>query len=475
MKRTFLIALLSILSLKIMAQTESLARHNAMNDSLISLYNRQEFKSIHKFLHPQFQAKMSETQLVAFFEKNLFSVAGKVVKSTHLKPKKKGEMYRWTGEKMEMQLSLSVDSNKLIYGFLFQPFAEETASPKRVSNTNNPMKTALDKTVDSIARRHVDFVDKAGMSIGIIEDGKVNFYHYGEMDKTTHKQPDNQTFYEIGSITKTFTGILLAKAVLDKKINLNDDIRKYLPESYPNLQFKNQPILIKHLASHTSRLPSFPTEDITSKKDYDAQNPYKHYTEAMVLAYLRVIKLDTTPGIQCEYSNFGTGLMGIILQKVYQKTYDDLLKIYITDPLSMEATKIEISEKDALNFAKPYDEKGVLTHHWELTGLAAAGAIRSNIVDMLTYVQANLLPSTEALKVAQQPIFEISKERSIGLYWQLTTTPNGQLMTWHNGGTGGFSSFCGFVKSKKVGVVILANSSENITDKAIELLGMIGL
>ena len=475
MKRTFLIAFLSILSLKIMAQTESLARHNAVNDSMILLYNQRDFKSIHKFLHPEFQAKMSEAQLVAFFEKNVFPAAGKVVKSTHLKPKKKGELYRWTGEKAELQLSLFVDSNKLIYGFLFQPFMEETSAQKRISSTNNPMKTALDKMVDSIARTHVDFADKAGLSIGIIKDGKTNFYHYGEMDKVTHQQPDNQTFYEIGSVTKTFTGVLLAKAILDKKLSLEDDIRKYLPEGYPNLQFKNQPILIKHLASHTSRLPSFPVDDITSKKDYDAQNPYKHYTKEMVLAHLRTIKLDTTPGIQSEYSNFATGLMGIILQKVYQKTYDDLLKTHITRPLSMEATKIEINEKEALNFAKPYDEKGVLTHHWDLTGLAAAGAIRSNVVDMLTYTQANLSPSTEALKVAQQPIFEVSKERSIALYWQLTTTPKGQLMTWHNGGTGGFSTFCGFVKAKNIGLVVLSNSSENITDKAIELLGMIGL
>ena len=91
-------------------------------------------------------------------------------------------------------------------------------------------------------------------------------YHYGTMDKKTMQLPDNQTIYEIGSITKTFTGTLLAQALLDKKISLDDDIRKYLPEKYPNLEYENQPILVKHLANHTSRLEGFPT-DIESKKD----------------------------------------------------------------------------------------------------------------------------------------------------------------------------------------------------------------
>ncbi|NJN34345.1 MAG: beta-lactamase family protein [Saprospiraceae bacterium] len=127
--------------------------------------------------------------------------------------------------------------------------------------------------------------------------------------------PNNNTLYEIGSITKTFTGLLLAQAVFEKKIDLMADIRQYLPEKYPNLTFEEHPILIQHLANHTAGLTSFPYEDIAAKPNFDAQNPYKHYTSDHALAHLHTVKLERKPGEKAEYSNFATGLMGIILEK----------------------------------------------------------------------------------------------------------------------------------------------------------------
>jgi CubicO group peptidase (beta-lactamase class C family) len=308
------------------------------------------------------------------------------------------------------------------------------------------------------------------VSIGVIQEWKTYFYHYGEMDKSTKKMADNNTFYEIGSITKTFTGILLAQAVLEKKIDLESDIRKYLPEDYPNLQYKNNLILIKHLANHTSGIISFPSLDIMTQKGYDAKNPYKHYTSDMVLAYLHKVKLDTVPGFKSNYSNFATGLLGIILEKTYKMSYADLMKKYITDPLSMKATKIVLTDEEDKIFAKPYKENGELTNHWDITGLGAAGAIRSNIVDMLQYAQSNMMALNDAIILAQKQTFKRGAKSETGLYWQLDTNKKGQIVTWHNGGTGGFSSFCGFIKEKNIAVVILANNENNVTQTAMNLL-----
>jgi CubicO group peptidase (beta-lactamase class C family) len=452
------------------AQMADALTHNAIKDSIVTFFNKQEFKQIYAMLSPPFKAQMTENELITFLKKDVYEESGKILKSEFLEIVKDEYLYKLTHQKEVLTFSLSVNKSKLIDGFSFVPFAEK--APKNIvkAASNNPMTTDLDKIVDSVARTYIDKENASGMSIGVIQDGKTYFYHYGEMDKSTKKMADNSTFYEIGSITKTFTGILLAHAVLEKKIDLETDIRRYLTEEYPNLEYKNQPILIKHLANHTSGIISFPSLDIMTQKGYDAKNPYKHYTSDMVLAYLHKVKLDTVPGFKSNYSNFATGLMGIILEKTYKMSYADLVKKYITDPLSMKATKIVLSDEEDKIFAKPYTENGNLTSHWDLTGLGAAGAIRSNIVDMLQYAKANMAASDEAMAFSQKPTFKQGAMSETGLYWQLNVNKKGQLVTWHNGGTGGFSTFCGFIREKNKAVVMLANSSDNVTQAAMNLL-----
>jgi CubicO group peptidase (beta-lactamase class C family) len=449
------------------AQQADLAAHNAIKDSIVEYFNKQEFTKIYTLLSPDFQKQITENQLITLLKNNIYEGIGKIIKSEYLGKKPNGENYKLTHEKSPLLLVLAVNEVKRINGLAFKPFEQKRAIK---AASNNPMTTDLDKIVDSVARTHIDKENASGMSIGVIQDGKTYFYHYGEMDKSTKKMADNNTFYEIGSITKTFTGILLAHAILEKKIDLETDIRRYLTEEYPNLEYKNKPILIKHLANHTSGIISFPSLDVMAQKGYDAKNPYKHYTSDMVLAYLHKVKLDTVPGFKSNYSNFATGLMGIILEKTYKMSYADLVKKYITDPLSMKATKIVLTDEEDKIFAKPYAENGDLTGHWDLTGLGAAGAIRSNIVDMLQYAKANMAASDEAMAFSQKPTFKQGATSETGLYWQLNVNKKGQLVTWHNGGTGGFSTFCGFIKEKNRAVVMLANSSDNVTQTAMNLL-----
>jgi CubicO group peptidase (beta-lactamase class C family) len=464
MKR-FLLLCLILNALNLKAQMTDIASHNAIKDSIIDYFNKQEFKKIHALLSASFQAQMSENQLITFFKNDLYDSEGKITKADFLEKTNDEAIYKLTFEKSVLKMSLSVNKDKRIDGFTFLPFAEIT---KAISS--NPMKTDLDKTVDSVARTYIDKENTAGMSIGVIKEGQIYTYHYGESDKMTKKIADNNTLYEIGSITKTFTGILLAHAVLEKKISLEEDIRRYLPEEYPNLQYNNQPILIKHLANHTSGLISFPSLDIITQKGYDAKNPYKHYTSDMVLAYLHKVKLDTVPGFKTNYSNFATGLMGIILEKKYNIPYGDLVKKYITEPLSMKATKIHLTDDELKIFATPYDKNGNPTSHWDITGLGAAGAIRSNIIDMLQYAKTNMTPPDEAIQLAHKSTLKRSNNRETGLYWQLDNNKKGQLVTWHNGGTGGFSTFCGFIREKNIAVVVLANSEKNVTQPAMDLL-----
>lgn len=462
------------ISFNMKAQQADLAMHHAVNDSLVAMFNQQAFEESYALLSLTVQTQLPKNQRVGLLKKNIYGGLGKVVKSEYLEFSKGMQQYKWVFETAALQTSIVVSPNKLVEGIFFKPFTEKPKNRPLAAATNNPMKTALDKTVDSVALTFIEKANTAGLSIGIIQNGQFYTYHYGEMDKKTAKLPDDNTFYEIGSITKTFTGTLLAQAILDKKIQLEDDIRQYLPEKYPNLEFKGQPILIKHLANHTSGLQSFPNEDISKQKGFDPQNPYKHYTSDMVLTYLHKIKLDTTAGLKSSYSNYGAGLLGIILEKTYNTSYEDLVKKYITKPLGMVNTKINISKTDSIWFAKPYNEEGNPSAYWDITGLGAAGAIRSTLPDMLKYAKANMDAPNTAMSLAQKGTFQDRPNNEIGLFWQLSTTKKGQLMTWHNGGTGGFSTFCGFIKAQNLAVVLLGNSTNEVTQKGVDLLKALG-
>ena len=469
MKKVLPIIFTLIFLIKTKAQQADLATHNAVNDTLIALFNKQAFREMYPLLSDNFKSQMTENELVEFMKKQLYEPLGRVSESIYLKKKEGAELYKWSFDKMDFEFSLTVIANKLIDGFTFLPYKEVPKQRVNIAASDNPLKTPLDKSIDSIARLYIDKSHTAGLSIGILKDGQVFTFNYGEVDKTTKKMPDSRTYYEIGSITKTFTGTLLAQAVLDKKINLEDDIRKYLPEPYPNLEFNGQPILIKHLANHTSRLEGFPL-DIQSKKDFNVKNPYKYYSAEMVLAYLHTVKLDTAPGFKFTYSNYATGLMGIILEKTYKMPYADLVKKFITNPLSMAATKIDVTPKDSLIFAKPHKANGRLGDYWDFTGLVAAGAIRSNVTDMLQYAGANMRQSNDASKLAQQATFKENTNKSTALYWVLSTLKTGQSFIWHNGMTGGFSSFCGFSKEKNIAVVLLSNCADDVTQKGFDML-----
>jgi CubicO group peptidase (beta-lactamase class C family) len=469
MKKVLLFLFVTI-TLNMAAQIAEPNLPNALKDSIVENFNKQEFTKIYGFLTPEFQKQVPENQFVGLLKDNFYAGLGKMLKADLISKKGNGAAYKVSFEKSVLQMNLSVNQDKKIEGLLFKPFTDKAKKRAVKANSNNPMLTDLDKLVDSVARTYIDKENTAGLSIGVIKDGKEYTYHYGEADKTAKQMADDNTLYEIGSITKTFTGTLLAHAILEKKINLEDDIRKYLPEQYPNLQLKNQPILIKHLANHTSGLVSFPSEDIAAQLGFDATNPYKHYTSDMVLAYLHKVKMDTIAGIKSSYSNYATGLMGIILEKTYKMPYEDLVKKYITTPLSMKASKIILTTEDLKNTAKPHDADGKLTSYWDITGLGAAGAIRSNIKDMLLYAKANRAGVNEALKLAQKTTFKQSATSETGLYWQLNTTKTGDVITWHNGGTGGFSTFCGFMKDKNIALVVLANCNNFETQTAFDLM-----
>lgn len=331
--------------------------------------------------------------------------------------------------------------------------------------TNNPLATRLDSLVQ---QEVLDFAKKkstAGFSIGILQSGQTHFYGYGETVEGNAKIPNENTIFEIGSITKTFTASAALLWAESKGISLNTPINNWLPATIPSLSKDNQKIELLHLLNHTSGLPRLP-EDIDD--DWDPNNPYVKYDSTRVYNYLKTYKLSRKPGALFEYSNLGMGLAGLILERQLQLPYEQLIQQKITQPLGMTRTKVTLTAEDIQNAAKPHDKKGRVVPYWEWKALAGAGALKSTAKDLLVYAKKHLDAPTDDLGRAFQEMHDITysgkgvdnQDYKIGLAWFELTIEN-QKVWVHDGGTGGFSSFIFICPAKNLAMVFLSN---NITE-----------
>lgn len=333
--------------------------------------------------------------------------------------------------------------------------------------SDNKKQTALDSLIDDNVYKFMQNPQNCGISIGIAINGVNYFYNYGEAKRNTKATTTQNTIYEIGSVTATFCGILLAKAVTENKLKLTDDIRKYIPRTYPDLIFDKTFIQLQHLANHTSGLPAIP-DNMEQQAGYDPLNPYKHYDRQKIYDYLTAVHLSSEPGTVCEYSSLGIALLGIILETVYQKPFEDLVLEKICLPNQMGSTGIHLSARQSGSLAFGYNQNGGPTPAWDLGEFDAAGGLRSTTADMLKYLNFNLQEKDEAVKLSHKPTF--SGRQTLGLGWFIKKTKQGNTFTWHNGATFGFSSLCGFVKEKDCSLVILANSATNMDYIGIAIL-----
>lgn len=306
--------------------------------------------------------------------------------------------------------------------------------------------------------------------VAVINDQGASFTSYGKTnDSAGAKNSDENTIFEIGSVTKVFTGTLLAEAVRRGEVKLDDPISKYLPANVKSPTRGGKQITLLDLATHTSGLPRLPG-NFTIK---NSQNPYADYTVEQMYDFLSKYELPRGIGATYEYSNLGAGLLGHILSLRAKTSYEDLVKTRILKPLGMNDTTITLSAAQKSQMAQGFDASGEPTSNWDLPTLGGAGALRSTAKDMAKFVAANAgLTKTELSEdfgAAHKPLRDAGKDRKIGLAWQIMARPGGEII-WHNGGTGGFRSFVGFDKAQKRGVVVLTNTAESVDDIGLHLL-----
>ena len=325
-------------------------------------------------------------------------------------------------------------------------------------------KEALQATFSQWAVQHRLVGVVAGRTLGgitsIITAGT---RHFNGSDAMT-----DSTLFEIGSITKAFTGTLLAEMVLRREVALSDPVAKYLPGwTIPN--YKGQVITLLDLATHTSGLPSLP-DSLTPANPLD---PYADFTEARLIAYLARYQLLRAPATQYEYSNMGMALLGRALAERARLPYEVLLRERILTPLGMADTRIDLTADDMGRAAAGHNDQLLPTPDWHLPAFLAAGALHSTVPDLLRFANAVLDttrgPLAKAIAFAIVPRRKYNTTDSVGLAWHHAHI-DGADVVWHNGGTGGYRSFLGVAIATGRAIVVLANANVSMDDVAISLL-----
>ena len=297
-----------------------------------------------------------------------------------------------------------------------------------------------------------------GIVVGVIEPSGRRIVAHGHLANGDARPVGADTVYEIGSITKVFTSLLLADAVQRHEVALTDPVAKFLPQSVKMPERGGRAITLQDLATHTSALPRLPG----NMKPADPANPYADYSVEQLYQFLSSYQLPRDVGSEYEYSNLGGGLLGHVLALRAHTDYASLVRDRITAPLGMSSTAIALSPEMKSRLAVGHSPALQPVANWDLPTLAGAGALRSTTTDLLAFLAANLGYTMSPLAPAMKAMLDVRRPTGTGgletaLGWHVLTA-HGHEIVWHNGGTAGYRTFIGFDRAARTGVVVLSNA-----------------
>jgi serine-type D-Ala-D-Ala carboxypeptidase/endopeptidase len=302
--------------------------------------------------------------------------------------------------------------------------------------------------------------DRTGacFAAAVIENDKVSRAYVCADGKDASGRVDANTVFEIGSVTKPMMSALLAGLIGEGKASLDDPLSAYLPEGAKAPSFGGNPILLRHLVTHTSGLPRLPSN---LDEGGDMENPYAHYDERRLLSALAGTKLGRAPGAKEEYSNFAAMVLSYAIARRAGTDFETLLKQRVFAPLGMDKSYIG-RKPEGVRVAVGHSPDAKPVSSWDFkTDLAGVGGVRSTLDDMVRYVQGQFgqapKPLDEAFRLTHLPVANDAKAQN-AMHWMFANL-NGRRFLAHEGGTGGFSSFVAFDPAKSFGVVILSDTS----------------
>jgi serine-type D-Ala-D-Ala carboxypeptidase/endopeptidase len=313
--------------------------------------------------------------------------------------------------------------------------------------------------IKDILRHRVDVKKYAtGMAVGIIKNGHRSAIVYGKLDAGDSRPVTENTLFEIGSVTKVFTAILLADMVFHHELKLDDPVNLYLPDGVVTPERNGRAITLADLATHTSGLPSFPFSLISTPNPFEA---LAHFTISDLRSWLTSQILSRDPGTQWEYSNVGYCLLGLALANKAGITYEALLNHSIIEPLKLRDTTLHPSANAIQRLAIGHDAKLTPIPPIDLGIFAPAGALRSTVKDMLSFLNAVLPNSHSPLEKSAQVLLSIHRpspavggEQALG--WDVVSGSDPFLAK--DGVTEGQAATIVLDAMRRTGVVVLSNA-----------------
>ncbi len=314
-------------------------------------------------------------------------------------------------------------------------------------------------------------------SIGVVFRGKTFIRHRGEMVAGKPDVPTDATLYEIGSLSKTLAGTLMARAVLEGRVGLEDDVRSYLQGDYPNLQYQGQPIRVRHLLSHTSGLPNMlPERANTVLEDFtDHRVPgelsalYAHYGKPDFLRDPHAVRIPRMPGKEYAYSSAGTELTAHILEGVYKTDYTSLLRGFFSDAAAMTSIGIKLgnAEKDRLAIGY-HSDNPVPTSPMPQLPWGASGNVKATVPDMVKYLQFQLA-NGPVVQESHRTLARFDDEFSIGYFWNIVAGDRQKGVYYaHHGGVPRSQCYIYIMPEHDLGIFVITNQSGDRTARAME-------
>ena len=350
--------------------------------------------------------------------------------------------------------------------------------------------------IDQMANKYVAKKKNMGLVIGIVKGDQMAIKGFGKLSKKRQEAPDENTLFEIGAITETFTSNLMMISSQAGKFRLGERIQEYLPEGIKAPSF--QPYICMEV-----RLPNHPARNVISCQPdplapdicisfcdlashvagltHSRKESHENYTKEEMYDDLHKHELVNTPGSRFKQSSLGMAILGHVVADANNTTYSGLLDEMILQPLQMESTKTELKPEELNRLAPPHNRKGKSSSYTVLNGMAPATGLKSSAADMVKYIQANLMTEHSALADAFEQVHQsrvdvferkLGRETWMGYGWfvSILSEATNMPVVWQSGETKGFRSYVGLIKDSDIGVVVLSNSANAVDGMGFEIL-----
>ncbi|HEY5926567.1 MAG TPA: serine hydrolase [Kofleriaceae bacterium] len=331
----------------------------------------------------------------------------------------------------------------------------EPVVPARDADPDGPNRAVIAKHVQPL----IDAELATGIVVGIVDAGKREIYGFGKGPNGA--APTGKTLFELGSVTKLYTGLLLADAVQRREVGLDTPVAELLPTGVTAPTRDKRVITLRHLVLHSSGLPPLPPSVRP-----DAADPFGAYRESQLFQDLVRTQLLFPPGERILMSDYGVGLLANGLGRKIGGGYVKALTARVLVPLGLKDTFFVVPDEHKARLAAGTNEDLAPAKPWTYDALAGTGGLISSVRDQLALIDAELdadagsrAPLRPAMRLTQEAQLERTGDNaglgleieSAGIYYQTGTT-------------GGFHAFLSFDPKTRRGVVVLASSKVSLVN-----------